>query len=259
MISKIKESLQHLAVSNIYLYTFVRRIAGKLPFLLPHDSAFYAFKKIGDGDRTFLDIGANDGISARSFRKLVPNRPILSFEPNPHHEKSLNQVKNSIKNFNFQLSGVGEENGSLTLYTPIYNNIPLTNYASLDQDAARMNLSNHMNIDGIGEKVEFSKHEVRIIKLDELNLDPAIVKIDVEGFEDIVIKGMLETIKKSLPLIMVEYNGRSFVAIKSMLQEMHYYACSYDPENDSFASFDESTPCLNAFFVPAQSELYSEG
>jgi len=257
MINKIKALLQHFAVSNIYLYSFVRRIAGNISFLLPHDSAFYAFKKVGNGERIFLDIGANDGISARSFRKLVPNRPIVSFEPNPHHEKSLKAVKKSIPDFDFKLAGVGEENGSFTLFTPIYKDIPLTNYASLDQAAARANLANHMNIAGIGDKVHFSKHEVNILKLDDLKLDPAAVKIDVEGFEDFAIKGMLETIKQSSPLIMVEFNKRSFAATKQLLQDLQYVTCSYDHESDEFSPFDEANPDLNVFFVPAKSGFLS--
>ena len=256
MINQMKSFLQHVAVSNIYLYAFVRRIAGQIPFLLPHDAAFYAFKKLGDGGRIFLDIGANDGISARSYRKLVPNRPILSFEPNPHHEVSLLRVKKSISNFNYELMGAGETNDSMTLFTPIYKNIPLTNYASLDTDAARKNLDRHMNIKNIGQKVTFSKNEVLVKKLDDLSLDPEIIKIDVEGFEDIVISGLMKTIAKSRPMLMVEHNQRSFASIKAMLISLDFSVCAYDTKTNTFIKFDDDEPDLNVFFLPNPSEYF---
>ena len=42
--------------------------------------------------RLFLDIGANDGISARSFRLFNKTTPIFSIEPNPCHEAALNDA-----------------------------------------------------------------------------------------------------------------------------------------------------------------------
>lgn len=249
MLESLKQFLQHIAVSNIYIYAFVRKNVGKISILLPHDPAFYAFKKVGDGKRIFLDIGANDGISARSFRKLIPNRPILSIEPNPYHKPALERVKNSINDFSYHLMGAGNENDTMELYTPLYKGVPLTNYASLSKDAARKNLDRHMNISNIGQKATFSKDKVEIRHLDELELDPEIIKIDVEGFEDIVISGLLETIRKSQPMIMVEHNPRSYSMILKQLSSLGYSANSYDINLNKFVPFVESEPDLNVFFL----------
>lgn len=253
MLEKLKAAFQYAAVSNISVYAFVRSNVGRFAFLLPHDTAFYAFKKVGDGERIFLDIGANDGISARSYRKLVANRAILSIEPNPHHEASLLRVKASIRNFSFMLIGAGAENGTMVLYTPIYKGVPLTNYASLDTETARRNLDTHMNIRDIGTNAEFSRNEIVIKRLDELDLDPAIIKIDVEGYEDIVISGLRETISKSRPMLMVEYNPRSYVSIKTILAALNYTPNAYDVSADRFVDFQDSAPSLNVFFLPKES------
>ncbi len=250
MADRIKALVQRIVVSNIRLYSFIRNSVYHLSILLPHDSAFYAFKKVGEGKEIFLDIGANDGISARSYRKMISHRPIVSIEPNPHHEASLLRVKNSIANFTFHLIGAGDKNGTMVLYTPIYKGVAMTNYASLDTDAARQNLDRHMNIRNIGSRVEFSKNEISIRKLDELNLNPAIIKIDVEGFEDIVISGLLETIKKFQPMIMVEHNPRSFQVITAMLTSLDYTVNTYDVTADKFIGYSELAPPLNVFFLP---------
>jgi len=250
MYGKLKSILQHVAVSNIDLYAFVRSNVGRFSFLLPHDSAFYAFKKVGDGSQLFLDIGANDGISARSYRKLVPNRPIVSIEPNPHHEKALLRTRKSIKKFTFMLIGAGESDGSMILYTPVYKGVALTNYASLDVETARKNLERHMNIRDIGKNSEFSENKVIIRRLDDLKFDPAIIKIDVEGFEDIVISGLTATIKKSRPMLMIEYNERSFPAAYAIMAVLEYTVKSYDVSADKFVQFNEAAPSLNVFFLP---------
>ncbi|MFK2904145.1 FkbM family methyltransferase [Dyella ginsengisoli] len=250
MYSNLKTVLQRVAVSNIRLYAFVRSNVGRFGFLLPHDSSFYAFKKLGGGRGIFLDVGANDGISARSYRKLVPNRPIVSIEPNPHHEASLLRVEKSIEDFSFMLIGAGEANGELVLHTPIYKGFALTNYASLDPESARKNLERHMNIRNIGKNSKFSENRIPIKRLDELNFEPAIIKIDVEGFEDMVISGLRDTIIRAQPLLMIEYNQRSFSTAKTIMTELEYTAKSYDVSSDKFVAFNETTPSLNVFFLP---------
>ncbi len=254
MLEQLKAFFYRLSVSNIYMYALVRNSISKLSFLLPHDPDFYAFKKVGGGSQVFLDVGANDGVSARAYHKLVPNRPIVSIEPNPHHEPSLKKVKDKIQDFTYYLIGAGDKDGNLVLFTPIYKGIPLTNYASLDIETARKNLDRHMNIRNIGMNAEFSKNDVIIKKLDELNLDPAIIKIDVEGFEDNVILGLMETIKKSRPMIMVEHNHRSYAAIKTLLTALDYTVNAYDVASDKFIEFPESNPILNVFYLPKEAE-----
>ena len=201
-------------------------------------------------------MGANDGISARAFFKLVPNRPIISIEPNPHHESSLKKVKNSIKNFSYLIIGAGSENGEFVLYTPAYKGIYLSNYASLSVEIARKNLDRHMNIAEIGKKSQFSINKIYVKKLDEFNFDPAIIKIDVEGFEDNVISGLFDTIKKSRPMIMVEHNYRSYLIIKDMLKSINYIVRAYDVASDKFIEFPEGKPNLNVFFLPAEGNYY---
>jgi FkbM family methyltransferase len=246
----IERLLRNLAVSNIYLYDFVRTRVASMQFMLPHDRDFYGLASFGDGERIFLDIGANDGISARSYRKLVKNRPIVSIEANSFHMPALKKVKNSILGFDYHLMGASDAEGLLTLNTPIYKGIPLTNYASLSQSAARKNLKEHMRISNISEMVKFEAIEVKVAPVDTLNLDPAVVKIDVEGFEDGVIRGMLQTIKRSLPVIMLEYNTRSYAEVSVILQNLGYVAKVYNPESNAFSNFEGDGVALNVFFLP---------
>lgn len=250
MKERILEYLRMLAVSNISLYDFVRRRIALLDFMLPHDEAFFGLAKFGDGEGLFLDIGANDGVSARSYRKLIKNRPILSIEANPLHVASLTKTREKIEAFEFKVMGADKSFGEVILYTPIFKNIALTNYASVDEEAARANLSTHMRIRDIGNRVTFERTEVETKPIDSLDIAPEIVKIDVEGYEANVIEGMQETIRRCLPVIMLEYNPVSFAKVRETLGQYDYALKSYDRVSDSFCDFDLNAPPLNAFFLP---------
>lgn len=245
----IANILKRLAVSNIHLYDFVRTRIARLPMFLPHDPDFYGLAEFGDGDRLFLDIGANDGISARSYRKLIQNRPILSIDANDKHRPALGALKSQIANFDFEIIGFSDRQSSLTLNTPIYKGVAMTNYASTDRDVAKANLSRHMRIRNIAETVSFHESIVDVVTVDSMNLDPALVKIDVEGHEASVIRGMLKTIERSRPPIMIEYNPASFEELTELLQQQGYEPFTYSQDQNKFLPFGGDT-ALNLFFLP---------
>ena len=81
---------------NVYAYQLFRTYVGRLGFMLPLELDFHAFRVLPSTARLFLDIGANDGISARSFRLFNKTTPILSIEPNPCHEAALKRTKAAL-------------------------------------------------------------------------------------------------------------------------------------------------------------------
>jgi len=75
---------------------------------------------------------------------------------------------------------------------------------------------------------------------DKLNLKcrPKFIKIDVEGFDFEVIKGMKNAIKKFNPIILVEFNKSNFFKIKKILN--NYNAWVYFYEKKEFKIFNKS-------------------
>lgn len=250
MLRFFSKLLRKAAVSNIYLYDIVRHFAADISLMLPHDEAFHGLAKFGDGSRCMLDIGANDGISARSYRKLVPKRPILSIEANPFHKDRLERLKTKIANFDYKLIAAGSEPGQLILFTPVYKGVAMTNYASMSPEIARANLERHMRIRNLGTKAVFRESCSQVTTIDDLGLDPQLVKIDVEGYEAQVVAGMSETIKISRPVLMIEHNPASFPELKRFFGALDYRIASYDRRSDVFVDFDERDPDLNVFFIP---------
>jgi FkbM family methyltransferase len=222
--------------------------------MLPHDADFYGLRKLANARDLFLDVGANDGLSARSMRHLCPQKPILSIEPNPAHEKSLATLKAVLTGFDYRIVGAGSRAATFTLYTPTYKGHALTNYASMSPEAVRTNLATHMNIKGLSRDVELVRHLVKVVPLDDLNLMVDLVKIDVEGLEDAVVQGLAGTIDRCRPVLMIEHNPLSFSGLVAFLSSRRYRVCRYLKRSDTFVSYDNG-PILNVFFIPAERDV----
>src|SRR5260370_4334356 len=77
-----------------------------LSFLLPHDKSYFALRHFIalKPNGLFIDVGANDGISALSFRQFDRTYRILSLEPNYLLESSLKKIKARDPHFAYFMS-----------------------------------------------------------------------------------------------------------------------------------------------------------
>jgi len=248
MFSGIKAWVSHLVQRDIRVYIVVRHRIGRMRPFLPHEPDFAAFRLLPRAGGCFLDIGANDGISALSFRVFDKVTPIVSVEPNPFHRKSLEAVKKKIGKFDYLLVGAGDQDSSVRLFTPVYKGYPLTSYASLDPEVSRHNLERSMPIRNIWKDAAFVDTEVPIKRMDDFDLNPDFIKIDVEGFEDAALRGLTRTLAARLPAIMVEYNPASFSRVTEILQPLGYRAFVYDPRRRRLNPYS-GEKALNIFFV----------
>jgi len=189
-------------------------------------------------DEIFVDVGANDGISALTFRLFNKENKILSFEPDTYHNKSLDRVKRKIKNFNYLNFGIGKSKEELTLYVPKCGKIYIGQLASIFKDEAKNNVAKIISKKNILDEVELIEKKIKIITLDEMNLHPAAIKIDIEGYEHEAILGGINTIKKYEPILMIEVNEKSFEKIKNLLNELNYNIFVFNKNSKKIKTFD---------------------
>lgn len=139
-----------------------------------------------------IDIGANIGFYSYYCSKIFKN--VHAFEPIKLISKDLNDftIKNkSVSLHNYALSNSEEEK---SISVPFIKNKNVLNYGYAS-------LSNEFE----------NKQELKISTktLDSFNFcDVDFIKIDVEGHENQVIKGGINTIKKFMPLILIEIEKR---------------------------------------------------
>lgn len=102
-----------------------------------HEPAFRALPQLVDqDDPLLLDVGANFGQSMLSVLAVLPRARVISFEPHPAPRAALERLSVRFPGVRVEPFGLGEEQGSASLYVPCYNGMRLTALASFDQEAA---------------------------------------------------------------------------------------------------------------------------
>lgn len=218
---------------------------------ITHGEDFAAFARFPERTGLFLDVGASSGTSAMTFRVFNRHNPILSIEPNAILERELRFLKQIVPRFDFRIAAAGDERGTMTLFVPFYRGVPLTAYSSSSRDDLvdeRGGLR-----DRLGDRVDsphFHVGEVtaELLPLDDLALSPDFVKIDVEGAELRVLRGLSDTLQRSRPILLIERSG-DFEAIRDLLAGSNYLPYSYWPDVGRFVAFDAVPPGVNVFFL----------
>ena len=138
------------------------------------------FKSLQLSPGIILDIGANIGVVSLYFEKIFPKNKIYAIEPNPSTYAAL------VDNMNRFGSG----------------NTTTINTAFADRDGSMLfdASATHRGTASFYTQESTSSTEVRTTRLDTFveqigNPEVSLLKIDVEGYEDLVYSGGLENLK----------------------------------------------------------------
>jgi len=152
------------------------------------DEEMLYVSKLLQNKRRFLDIGANMGIYSFHFNSIFKNTN--AFEPLAEITYRLEALRSeSLSIHNVALSN---KKGKIEFYTPYLNGELMPTLASLEKRDENC--------------------EERIVDVDTVDNygfdDVDLIKIDVEGHEQFVIMGAVETIKRTKPILIVEIEQR---------------------------------------------------
>lgn len=93
--------------------------AGRFLARRPHERDYELFRRLPVDDGLFLDVGANIGMSALSYRIVRPRAPVLSIEANPAHARDLRAVGRLLRHgYEFRILAAGEEPGRRSCTSP---------------------------------------------------------------------------------------------------------------------------------------------
>ena len=89
-------------------------------------------------------------------------------------------------------------------------------------------------------KIFLSKKKLILKKFDELNIKKEIcfVKIDVEGLDHLVLRGMKKLIARNFPIFLIEFNVSNFIKILNLLRKK-YNCFIYLFEEDDLKKLDK--------------------
>jgi len=211
----------------------------------PHeaDFCFLADPKYKGG--FLLDLGANIGNSAISATKVQPSLRVFSVEANPACESGLKMTRRVLGGrFEYRLVGVGAQPGQLAFFVPERSSRMLLEEGTFERSSLESKASLE-RIGRIGVDYELKTLSIPMVTVDSLNLQPTIVKMDLQGLEMQALNGMRQTIERCWPTFMIEI-GEHHDEVEAFLVGLGYKTCHWDGQTLQPGVRPDT---LNAIFV----------
>lgn len=208
MLKPNEEVDRYIAVEGIYERRFVRYLRTIMP-----------------PDAVMIDIGANIGNHALYLHDICSR--VECFEPNPEVADRLkkNIDLNHAHNVHVHRVGLGNRNDEIPFFINIAGNVGNSGFFMTPE--ARPEAFREVML-------PIRKADEAIDELDLERLD--FIKIDIEGLEAEIFRGLSPTIAKYRPLISFEYHGRAqpksdFETIARCLPNYRIGEPTYAPES----------------------------
>jgi FkbM family methyltransferase len=186
-------------------FKFINYCADTSPHV--HEIDFHFFEGLLDG-KVFCDVGANVGQSITSLSCLSGRAKIHAFEINKVLSRDL---KNNTSKFGLDVTyydfGVGEYDEEADLFLPVLDDVVAHTMGSLNLEAMKnSNIAYHLRHINSDAQHRIIKIKAKIRNFDALDIRPDYIKIDAEGAEIEVLKGMRRTLKNQRPVLLIENN-----------------------------------------------------
>ncbi len=184
-----------------------------------HEAEFMLLRELGLSERPLcLDVGANRGQSIVSFKAVLPDATVASFEPEPGAYRAAVKVGARFPDVTVHPFGLGASDATLSLLVPKCRRVRFPQLASTlcdpERVAAIQQAGGFWWVDPVS--VTYDETEVHMRTLDSLGLRPDVVKIDVEGGEAAVLAGGHCTIEQHRPVVMIEPNVEALTMLAAM-------------------------------------------
>jgi FkbM family methyltransferase len=141
-------------------------------------------------DSIVLDIGANIGVTVRIFARKAAH--VHAFEPAPRALRLLVANTGDLNNVTVHGVAVSDKLGTVRF-------------------EERKKLDTSRMASGSGGI------EVPAVTIDSLGLSPDVIKIDVEGFEQLVLKGATETLKRGPTIVFEALSANALQECKEII------------------------------------------
>ena len=191
--------------------------------LFDYEDSMFIINLINQND-IFVDVGANVGhysmLAAKNKAKVFAFEPIKNTFSKLEKNIKLNNLQDTVALYNL---GVGNKNETLEFV--------------IDIDV----------MNSVATNTSSKNEQIEVVQLDDKlkEINPTMLKIDVEGYEWFVLEGAKNILSSNeLKYILIEFNnsglkfGKEDVLIHEMLLENNFYPFSYNPESSILERID---------------------
>lgn len=173
----------------------------------------YSLFLMGLKPKSILDIGAHYGQFSKSASLVFPSADIYAFEPLNSCYGKLCGLKNFVKNFECYNTAIGDIDGETVM-----------NRSSRDYSSSLLTMSK-LHKKAFPETGVVVSEKIKISKLDSWRAGkkierPLLMKIDVQGYEDFVLRGAGETIEET-DFIICEMSFKQLYEKQALFHELY--------------------------------------
>jgi FkbM family methyltransferase len=204
-----------------------------------HDGELLLLKYLLNETSVFFDIGSNTGTYAYFAEKIIAQQNIYLFEPEKELHFQLKQIYNQSHVFNIAMS---DKPGIQQFKIPYVNGVLDKSLSTLEVHALEKNETKNII------------YEVETDCLDAFtkakNIFPDLIKIDVEGHEQTVLKGAETYIRKYFPTMIIEIEQRhhpnaSVESVFESLLDLNYQCYYFSKPVNKLFNYTEKAYLLN--------------
>ena len=188
----------------------------------------------------FYDVGANIGTHSIALSNIFQNKIVIrAFEAQSNiYEMFSQSIKiNNINNIELYHNAVSDKNDEII-------RIDLPDYSKHNNFGGLELLKPFQNSDNTQMQKSGIFEDVKSIKLDIFNEEVDFIKIDVEGMENLVLKGSKNLIENHRPFLFMEL-------LKSKLEDITEFF--KDKEYNIYSKG------MDAFIIPVESKVNFKG
>lgn len=192
-----------------------------------HDMFFWNYISSTDiSGALVIDVGAHIGYHSMAFLKLIPGvQQVVAFEPNPYNVERFDKIlgrNGDIKNkISIRQIALSDQSGT-TNFTFSKN---VDDHTSSGSHLSNISPPQDKNL---YEKLMFQTMETELstldVEIDKINPESiALIKVDVEGAEQLVLQGAKKTIEKFQPHLLMEIHSvECMLEVGKLLESFNY-------------------------------------
>lgn len=190
-----------------------------------------------------LDIGANIGNHTIYWATHLSPKQITAFEPYPDNFECLckNIENNRLSHVTAVPIAVGDKSGAVVVksFDPENYGATTFQYAQNSDEGSRI-----AALDDLVEQYQLQ--------------DTDFIKIDTEGFELSVLKGMSKLLKKNTPVLWIEVTKDTVEGVMLILQSLHYVLVDMEDANILCIPKENANSCISLGQLMANSLSHLE-